>query len=355
MGNGVNPHGFSTCFEALLRWRHDDVARPEWDGQLDVGVDNVTAADAGLYECYVEGERSKQLHGLVHLSAHLDANYPETASQPGEEAETAVSDDEGDVIGEYVTEVEENPEMTIINSRDRTIMMPTGALSVSGHHPEMAPEDGSSTDGGAAWKLSGCVDGAGRMYEIGERMTISGDPCEMCRCHDNGKPLCAMASCAGPPSRYCRAIYTADNTCCPEWDCSAPTLTPSGDYDVVNIVGDGTGIEEELHEYVEPLSLGCVFKGFLFQNGESFRRGCDACYCRDGRAECVAVKCNAPKPGYECIIVNRGKPKSCCPQYRCKKTRGPKKVGEESRLAALWANWKQQQLEQQGLRRGRRQ
>ena len=57
------------------RWKHNGVAMPSWDGQLSVSIPTVTAANAGVYTCFAEGQENQRLHGIMRLIVRGKLTY----------------------------------------------------------------------------------------------------------------------------------------------------------------------------------------------------------------------------------------------------------------------------------------
>ncbi|XP_054710382.1 receptor-type tyrosine-protein phosphatase T-like [Uloborus diversus] len=50
-----------------LKWLHDGVEVPDWEGQVKIQIHDVQQSDAGIYECYYEGRRSDSVHAILRL------------------------------------------------------------------------------------------------------------------------------------------------------------------------------------------------------------------------------------------------------------------------------------------------
>ncbi|XP_022092290.1 receptor-type tyrosine-protein phosphatase T-like [Acanthaster planci] len=50
-----------------LRWKHDGADITEWNGQSSVSLYDVAITDAGIYECYQDGQWADQKHALMKL------------------------------------------------------------------------------------------------------------------------------------------------------------------------------------------------------------------------------------------------------------------------------------------------
>ena len=51
-----------------LRWVHNNgEIITEWNDQNEVTIDNARLADAGIYECFEDGEREKGQHAIMRL------------------------------------------------------------------------------------------------------------------------------------------------------------------------------------------------------------------------------------------------------------------------------------------------
>ena len=71
-----------------LRWiLNNGEILTEWNDQTDVRIDNVRLADAGIYECFEDGQREMGQHAIMRLIIRgifkirfivlLELNYPE--------------------------------------------------------------------------------------------------------------------------------------------------------------------------------------------------------------------------------------------------------------------------------------
>ena len=51
-----------------IMWRHNGGEINElWNDQLNVSIANVTKDQAGVYSCFVSGQESEELHGIMRL------------------------------------------------------------------------------------------------------------------------------------------------------------------------------------------------------------------------------------------------------------------------------------------------
>ena len=51
-----------------LRWRHNGSSFiPEWNGKEAVYIDRAMVSDAGIYECYWDGQHEKGDHAIMQL------------------------------------------------------------------------------------------------------------------------------------------------------------------------------------------------------------------------------------------------------------------------------------------------
>ena len=54
--------------ESSLKWKHNGVDKPEWNGQKSITISFAETSDGGVYECYSsEHQRSQGKHGMIRL------------------------------------------------------------------------------------------------------------------------------------------------------------------------------------------------------------------------------------------------------------------------------------------------
>ncbi|XP_070563659.1 receptor-type tyrosine-protein phosphatase S-like [Ptychodera flava] len=67
-GHDVTLTMTTSISEALLKWRHNGVEKPQWNGQRSITISFAKTSDAGIYECYSsETQRSQGKHGFMRL------------------------------------------------------------------------------------------------------------------------------------------------------------------------------------------------------------------------------------------------------------------------------------------------
>ena len=78
-------------------------------------------------------------------------------------------------------------------------------------------------------KASKCIEN-GKEYEDGEQIPNT-DPCQDCFCFE-GKMECAISSCGFPPPWLnCVELPSAEEQCCPDFDCPEEDTTDANYYD----------------------------------------------------------------------------------------------------------------------------
>ncbi|XP_070550728.1 angiopoietin-1 receptor-like [Ptychodera flava] len=67
-GDDVTLTMTTTISEASLKWRHNGIEKPEWNGQSSITISFAKTSDAGIYECYSsETQRSQGKNGFMRL------------------------------------------------------------------------------------------------------------------------------------------------------------------------------------------------------------------------------------------------------------------------------------------------
>ncbi|XP_070563656.1 receptor-type tyrosine-protein phosphatase kappa-like [Ptychodera flava] len=67
-GDDVTLTMMSSIPPPSLKWRHNGIQKPEWNGQSSITISFAKPSDAGIYECYSsETQRSQGKHGFMRL------------------------------------------------------------------------------------------------------------------------------------------------------------------------------------------------------------------------------------------------------------------------------------------------